>query len=86
MTADALFAVIERTLATMPAGAILTVYTDDPAAADEAPTRCADRALTLLATIGHDEHDGTTLAVCRRVGADGRPLRSDTFGRRVEPG
>lgn len=69
LTADELFATIRRVLAGMPAGAILTVYTDDPAVATEAPGHCTRGDLILLAAITHDGRDGTTLAVCRSGGS-----------------
>lgn len=41
MTTDALFDRVDDVLAGMPAGAILTVYTEEPAAASAAPSWCA---------------------------------------------
>ena len=81
MTTDALFDRVDDVLAGMPAGAILTVYTDEPAAASAAPSWCASHDVDLLAVITHDD-DGTTLVLCRtRDGADdiaARPPMSST--------
>jgi TusA-related sulfurtransferase len=82
MTTDVLFDRVDDVLAGMPAGAILTVYTDEPAAASAAPSWCASHDVDLLAVITHDDHDGTTLVLCRtRDGADdiaARPPMSST--------
>jgi TusA-related sulfurtransferase len=48
----------------MSDGAILTVYTDDPAAVAAAGEWCAERGVELLAIIRHDQC-GTTLTVRR---------------------
>jgi TusA-related sulfurtransferase len=58
--AGALFATVDEVLADMPAEAILTVFTDDPACPEVAGTWCAGRGVELLAIIRHD-HEGTTL-------------------------
>ena len=60
VNAGALFATIDDVLADMPAEAILTVFTDDPACPEVAAAWCAGRGIELLAIIRH-EHEGTTL-------------------------
>jgi TusA-related sulfurtransferase len=62
--AEALFDAIDCVLAGMSDGAILTVYTDDPAAAAAAGEWCAGHGVELLAIIRHGHH-GTTLTVRR---------------------
>ena len=58
--AGALFDTVDDVLADMPAEAILTVFTDDPAGPEVAAEWCAGRGVELLAIIRH-EHEGTTL-------------------------
>jgi len=60
VNAGALLATVDDVLADMPAEAILTVYTDDPACPEVAAAWCAGRGIELLAIIRH-EHEGTTL-------------------------
>lgn len=60
VSAGALFATIDDVLADMPAEAILTVFTDDPACPEVAAAWCAGRGVELLAILCHD-HEGTTL-------------------------
>ena len=68
--AGVLFETLQGVLAGLPGGAVLTVYTDDPAVSAEAADWCADRDVELLAVISH-EHRGTTLALRRRGGTAG---------------
>jgi TusA-related sulfurtransferase len=58
--AGALLDTVDDVLADMPAEAILTVFTDDPAGPEVAAEWCAGRGVELLAIIRH-EHEGTTL-------------------------
>jgi TusA-related sulfurtransferase len=60
VNAGALFATIDDVFADMPAEAILTVFTDDPACPEVAAAWCAGRGVELLAILRHD-HEGTTL-------------------------
>jgi TusA-related sulfurtransferase len=62
--AGALFATVDDVLADMPAEAILTVFTDDPAGPEVAAEWCAERGVELLAIIRH-KHEGTTLTFRR---------------------
>ena len=64
LAADTLFDTVGRVLDRMPDGSILTVYTDDAAAPEEAAGWCARRDVDLLAVIRHEPH-GTTLALRR---------------------
>jgi hypothetical protein len=73
-TAD-LFDTIDDVLAGMPPGAILTVFTDTPAAPAAAADWCVGRAVELLAIIPH-ERTGATLTF-RRV--DPQPERSGAY-------
>jgi TusA-related sulfurtransferase len=60
LDAAAVLDTVDGVLAGMPDGAILTVYTDDPATPAAAGDWCAGRSVELLAVIP-DEHHGTTL-------------------------
>jgi TusA-related sulfurtransferase len=68
--AGVLFETIEGVMSGLPGGAVLTVYTDDPAVSATAAEWCADRDVELLTVISH-EHGGTTLALRRRGGSTG---------------
>jgi TusA-related sulfurtransferase len=71
MDADVLFATIARVLSGMPDAAVLTVFTDDPAAQARADEWCARHGVELLATINQD--GGTTLALRRGVASVDHP-------------
>ena len=62
LDAGALFEAVADVIGGMPAGTILTVYTDEPAARVAAPEWCAGHDVDLLAMIAHDEV-GTTLTL-----------------------
>jgi TusA-related sulfurtransferase len=64
LDAAAVLDTIDGVLGNMPDGAILTVYTDDPATPAAASDWCAGRTVELLAIIP-DEHHGTTLTFRR---------------------
>ena len=56
---------VDRVLEGMSAGAILTVFTDDPTAPHVAADWSADRGVELLAVIPHGDRTGTTLTLRR---------------------
>jgi len=71
--ADAVLEAVERATADMPLGAIITVFTDDPATPAMAADWCSGRAVELVATIPHGDGTGTTLTLRRTdppAGAD----------------
>ena len=65
LDAPELLDAVDGVLASMSDGAILTVFTDDPAAPDTAADWAAGRAAELLAVIPHGDRTGTTLTFRR---------------------
>ena len=63
--AQELLDAVDRVLATMTDGAILTVFTDDPTALDMVEDWVSGRAVELLAVIPHGDRPGTTLTFRR---------------------
>jgi TusA-related sulfurtransferase len=66
-----LFDAVDEVLASMPDGAILTVFTDEPTAPHIAAGWAADRRVELLAVIPHSDRDGTTLTFRRGASQSG---------------
>jgi TusA-related sulfurtransferase len=65
LSTQELLAAVVRVLASMPDGAILTVFTDDPTAPHMAADWSAGRRVEVLAVIPHSDRDGTSLTFRR---------------------
>ena len=63
--AQELLDAVHQVLASMSDGAILTVFTDDPAAQHLATDWYTDDRIELVAVIPHSDRDGTTLTFRR---------------------